>query len=491
MNEPRSRPLAAALLALLAAVPVVAAAQDPATSAGPPVAPATTPSAVDRQVAAYQAFQREFSAGRFESALPLARELVTIIETADPLSDELPTAYNNLGVVQFRTRDLAGAEASFARALDLLEGTQGISSRRLVSPLAGLGAVYAAQGQHARAVDVLQRAIAISRRADGLFNLDQLDMLDAAIRSYEALGVTEGVERESRYALQIVQQQYGFDDPRTLPVVTKLAGWYEKTERYVSARALWIRAVEIASKEGNGRNAATINGLLGVARTHRLQYARDPGSMEGAVVIDPLTGRPDPLMNTAGVQVQAKLNREGEAAAQRALEILESTPEPPKALMARALLELGDWYITAHDPARAVPYYERAWPLLGEMLAPGEQNPLASPRPLHYRPPPATTRNLGRPDQATITRKMEFNVDIGPTGEVTGVTPLPSGATANQTATVRRALEKAWFSPRFEDGKPLATTGFLFAEYWVEIAPEPPPGDEAKDSAAAGKNGGS
>ena len=33
-----------------------------------------------------------------------------------------------------------------------------------------------------------------------------------------------------------------------------------------------------------------------------------------------------------------------------------------------------------------------------------------------------------------------------------------------------RALEKAAFSPRFEDGKPVATKGYRFVEYWNEPA---------------------
>ena len=493
MKSSRLRLLAAGLLALLATSPAAIAVQDPAPSADLPPTPAGQPSEEERLAIAYEEFQREFSAGRFEAALPRAEELVKLIEARDPLSDELPTAYNNLGVVQFRTGNTAGAEVSFSRALDLLEQTQGISSRRLVSPLAGLGATYAAQGQHARAVDVLQRAIAISRRADGLFNLEQLNILDAVIRSYEALGVHEGIERELRYELQVVQQQYGFDDPRTLPVATKLADWYEKTDRFTAARGLWIRVVEIASKEGGGRNAATINGLLGIARTHRLQYSLDPSSIEGALVIDPMTGRPDPLMNT-GRAVQAKLDREGEAAALQALAILESTPEPPKPLMARTLVELGDWYQTAHEPVKGLPYYERAWPYLGESLAPGEQNPLMTPRPLHYRPPMAAVRNRGKVGTPTVARKLEFDLDIAATGAVTAVSPVTteaSGATESQLTQVRRALEKAWFSPRFEDGKPVATTDYLFAEYWFELAPETPSGDESQaGNKTDGKGGG-
>jgi tetratricopeptide (TPR) repeat protein len=445
----------AALAALLIAVP--AGAAEP-----------------DRRADVYQGFRQASEAGDYETALPLAQELTQLIEQADPLSRDLPTAYNNLGVAQFRTGDTVAAERSFLRALELLETTQGIASRKMISPLAGLGAVYAAQGQHARAADTLQRALAISRRADGLFNIGQLDILDALVRSYEAIGLLEGVERELRYGLQIAQQQYGYDDPRCLPAMTRLAQWYERTNRFVSARSLWLRSVEIAGSEGGGRNAATVNGLLGIARTVRLQFVRDPESLQAQLVLDPLTGQPDPFANRMNIG-PVRLDRAGEAAARQALEILDATPDPPKALMVKTLIELGDWYITAHDPASALPYYQRAWPLIPATLSPGEQNPLSSPRPLHYRPPSAALRLLGSPDVKTLSRKLEFNLSVAATGEVTGVAPVTTDAPEGELSQVSRALAKAWFSPRFEDGQPVATEGFLFEEYWFERAPEPAP----------------
>ena len=490
-----ARSLTPVLLALLAAGPALAQETrptDPGPASGDPAAtvPAGAPAPTEASAALYEQFRNDYAARRYEAALLEARDLVALIEATDPLSDELPTAYNNLGVVQFRTGDLPGAEASFGRALELLEQTQGIASRRLVSPLAGLGAVYAAQGQHARAVDALQRAVGISRRADGLFNLGQLDLLDAVIRSYESLGLLEGIERELRYEYQVVQKEYGADDPRTVPIAMKLATWYERTSRFSAARAVWAHVVDIGMRDDAGRNAATVNGLLGVARNHRLQFVRDPGSMDGAPPVDPLTGRTDPMLGGGGRQGVARLDPDGEEAALKALGILDSTSRAPTDLVVRTLIELGDWYLTARDPERALPFYERAWPLVGEVLAPGETNPLLAPRPLFYRPPAAAVRNRGQPDTPTVARKLEFNLDVAVTGEVTAVTLVTSEVSDGQAQQVRRALERAWFSPRFEDGRPVATAGFLFTDYWFEIAPPPEVPAEAQGPATAAGNAG-
>jgi len=432
--------------------------------------------------AVYEAFREEFDAGRFEAALPLARQLVELFEAQAPESDQLPTAYNNLGAVQWRTGDLAGAEASFSRALELLERTQGVSSRRLIAPLSGLATVYAEQGQHGRAADALQRAIAVSRRAEGLFNLQQLELLEPLLRSYESMGALDGVERELRYMLQVVRKRYGPDDPRTLPATTRLAALYEKTRRYPAARALWGQSARIGSQEGGGRNAATINGLLGIARTHRLQYVEQPESLVEQVPIDPFTGKPDPLGGASLRGGPVKLDDEGERAALKALEILDGTRDPPRVLLAAVLLALGDWYTTAREPARAAPYYERAWPVLQESLAPGETHPLAVPRPLYYRLPALASRQRLSPDLRTIARRMEFSLTVAATGEVTSAALLSSEADESQASQVRRALERAWFSPRFEDGGAVPTQGFLFTEYWHDIAPPEPEPAEAPDA---------
>jgi hypothetical protein len=67
-------------------------------------------------------------------------------------------------------------------------------------------------------------------------------------------------------------------------------------------------------------------------------------------------------------------------------------------------------------------------------------------------------------------------VSVAATGEVTAVTPATTDAPASEMSQVNRALDKAWFSPRFEDGQPVATEGFRFEERWFEreAAAEPP-----------------
>lgn len=428
------------------------------------------PSESQRQ-AVYDDFKRAFAANQFPEALALADHLVRLMEAAGVDNERMSTAWNNLGVVQFRTGDLAGSEASFRRSLELLEATEGIASRRLISPLAGLAAVQAAGDQHALAAESLQRAVAISRRSEGLFNLRQLELLDPLARSFEVLGADAQVEQQHRYALKIVQREYGVNDPRTLPATLELARWLEAKGRYVSSRALWGQVVRVGSAEGGSLNVATIDGLIAIARTYRLQYSLDPESIAEANAEDPFAGRYEAGTSLPARYIAVRLDDDGEKAALKALELLEASSDPPPEVLARVLMELGDWYTTAHRPEVALPYYQRAWPLLAEAEAQGgAANPLSVPLPLHYRPPNAATRNRDRDGVVTEGRPIRVELAIAPTGEVTAVTVVESALDESQTNTLVRALGRAWFRPRFDAGAPVDEPALPFTETWFAIA---------------------
>ena len=140
-----------------------------AQASATPVRPAARILALDPRMEAYVQFRQLYETARYPEALPLAKRVVELSE-ADANSDfELPIAYNNLGATHYQLGEYAAAEGAYKKSLDVLEATQGISSRRLIVPLAGLGAVYAAQDQHAKAIEMFERAIARSTQVQECF----------------------------------------------------------------------------------------------------------------------------------------------------------------------------------------------------------------------------------------------------------------------------------------------------------------------------------
>jgi len=428
-------------------------------------------------------FQRLFAAGEYADALRRAQENVRIEEARHAASDELSAAYHDLGKAQLHAGSADAAVASLLRALQLLELTQSVASPRLMEPLTDLGEAYAALGMHDAAIEATQQAVAIGRRTQGLFNTEQMELLDRLAASFDALGNFDGVDSARRYAVLVAEKQFGPEHPDSLPAIGKLASWFELSGRYTMARDLYERTARIASREDGGRNVATVTALLGVARTHRLQYVETPELVEDSVwgdppgeKFDPVTGQREAVAGAVerpGLDAAARLNRRGEDALLRSLEILNSISDPPRDMLARTLLEFGDWYQTDRNLARAISYYRRAWPLLEETSTAESPNPLLAPRPMFYRLPPKLRRNHAiRQENVVKQQQVEFVMTVSDRGEVSDVVRKGGDMLEGLGWQVERALNRATFSPRFVNGEPIATPGFAFIEFCCETTSE-------------------
>ena len=471
------KPVLAALLLSTATLATAAMAEEPATGATPPAA-AMTPAAssvsvaiqaFDQRMEVYDQFKTLFETARFAEALPFAQRVVELSEAHPERDAELSVAYNNLGATQYQLSDYPAAEASYKKSLALLEESQGISSRRMITPLAGLGAVYAATDQHALAVKQLDRALAVSRRSEGLFNLAQLPMIERAADSRFALGDYGGVERNRFYALRIAEQHYGYDDPRTLPAAMDLAVFYESLKEYIAARGLYLRVRDIGMKESGGFNPLVIKSLIGIGRTHRLQYTIEPESLESQQPArDEVTGEIVGKVYRESRVPPPAADRAGLKSIEKALELLRAVADPPRPLLAEALVELGDWYQATSRASTATPFYVEASTIFAADMDSDMGNPLLAPRVVFYRPPLASTRGIGIVTGTVVVHETQFSFVVSETGDTQNVTVVTTDMSDSQLAQSRRAVERAVYSPRFENGKPLATDGVQFTSKWYE-----------------------
>lgn len=450
--------------------------------------------AQDPRLEAYGEFRQLYEAARYDEALPYAKRVVELSE-ADPGRDhELPIAYNNLGATQYQLGDYTGAEASYAKSLSLLEETQGISSRRLIVPLAGLGAVYAARDQHEAAADLFDRALAVSRRADGLFNLAQVPLIRQAADSRYAFSDYGGAEREHMYALKVAEQNFGYGDMRTLPPLLEFGAFYEGLREFIAARVMYMRARDVALADNRGYSPEAVKALCGLARSHRLQYTMDPESLESQQPgRDEVTGEMVAKVHRESRVPPPSADRQGLKAAQTALELLRSIPDPPQDLMTEALIELGDWFQSTSRPAVSLPYYAEAAGIFEarEAADPLAGNPLKAPRLVFYRPPVSASRGLNTLSGQYVIHKAVFSFDVSEAGEPQNISVVSTDMNEDQVALSRRALEKSIYSPRFADSKAVATSGVTFTGEWYEelnpnekAAPAPPT-QQAKEPAPA------
>ncbi len=432
----------------------------------------------DSRMEAYQEFRKLYELARFDEALPYAKRVVEMSEANEERDHELPIAYNNLGATQYQLAEYPAAEVSYRKSLELLESSQGISSRRLVVPLAGLGAVYAAQDQHQVAAELFDRALAVSRRADGLFNLQQLPLIDQAADSRYAINDYGGAEREHLYALKIAEQNFGYGDTRTLPPLLEIGAFYESLREFIAARNMYMRARDVALKPGV-YDPQAVKALNGIARTHRLQYTMDPDTLDSQQPArDEVTGEMIGKVYKESRVPPPAADRTGLKAAQTALELLRSTPEPPAALLTETLIELGDWFQSTSRPQISIPYYAEAAAILDAQVEadPLAGHPLKAPRMVFYRPPLSASRGLNTLSGQYVIRKTVFSFLVSEKGEPLDITVVSTDMEEGQVSQSQRAVGRAIYSPRFVDGQPVSTAGVTFTSEWYqEYDPESAP----------------
>ncbi|MBS0394388.1 MAG: tetratricopeptide repeat protein [Proteobacteria bacterium] len=450
-----------------------AAVTAPDAAPAPATAPATAtaaPALSAERADAYLAFRRDFDAGRYAEALPHAERVVALTELLDAHHPDLARALNNLGATQYRLSDFAAAAKSYGRAIQLVEESHGELSPRLLGPLRGLALTLAATARPELAVPLLERAVAISRRSQGLFNREQRELLRPLADAYFALGRYRDADRVHQYLFSVSEHELGAQDPRLEGSLQALGNWYESTAQRTAAREVWERLRALAADPRHPDPLGQIVALRGLAASYRQDYALGsetpaPDSPEATPMLDP--SELDPMRRAAlGMTPAFVLAPEGQEALERAVTLAEHLEPPAPATLAVVLVDLGDWHQVAGRADKALACYTRALPLLApaEGAAEGGATALTRPSLLLYRAPPAAQRLRDQP-AALVTEKYavaEFTVTAD--GRVRDAKIVEGDATEAQRALFLSALGRATYRPRFVDGRPAATEAVRLRE---------------------------
>lgn len=427
----------------------------------------------DARSSAYQQFRDNFAARRFADALPPAEEVVALTEQQfGPQHPELVKPLVNLATTQSRLKNLAAAEAAYRRALRIVEANDGGYSRGVIEPLQGLGVTYFEGQQFQNSADALRRAVDVSRKLDGLFNVQQLPLVEALIDSYIALDQAADVDREQTYVLRLAETAYGRHDPRMLPILARSAEWCESTGRHRMARQAHARTLEIVGRTVGKRDPGVVPPLRGIARSYVNEYLygsqdADPNSRDFTPALSGTIGG----VQQGGAEPSrvVRLDPDGEEALELALSVLADRPDQI-ALRAETLLDLGDWYQLGGDSRDARRTYRDAWTAFSAPGAPGTAA-MSAPAQLYYRAPSSSVRRADKDEDEVSEHFVEVQFTVTPEGRVTDTRVVATDGTESQEKSVTIALRRARYRPRFIDGNPVATTDVRHRQVMYAASP--------------------
>ena len=324
----------------------------------------------------------------------------------------------------------------------------------LVRPLVVLGDALAGVGDTEGAFGAYDRAQHIARVNRGLHHPSQVPIIYREARLLAKLDNRRAANSRHEYAYTVLLRSYGGGSPELLPGLFALADWYTSNYNIFSARALYEHASTVATRHLRTDHPARIRALRSVAATYRNErfppfYTRrrdEQGSTSGSYAGFQYRPTNNPSVNSFA---------KGERALIEVVNIVQERNGGGEDV-ARAMLELADWFIMFEKHSRATSLYRRVWELL--QSKPDLRNStFAEPTPLYLALPSDPTKPDRADEDEAQEGVIELSVDIDPRGFVSHIDTLRSEPKDLMDFKVRRALKRARYRPAFDGLKPLAT----------------------------------
>jgi len=472
--------LPAACLAFVVAAGVAFAADATESGAAPAAAPAADGamrSGQDERAQAHAEFRRLFDAGDYAAAVEQGRRVVELTRSeGSGNEEELQVALMNLALAQQRAGDYVAAEAGFQSVIDLIEASGRMTRPRLARAYAGLGVTYHAARRFDLAAVSLERAIALNRRAEGLFNEDQLPLLEKQADSLTEIGRTEDALLAQRYALRVVERHHGGRSLAFARQLESIGRWFTRVGSFEAARATLRRTTDLVESIAGPEATALVGPLTGTADNAR-RWLTSPIIRELSSADEQRASMfHDPVVPTQPSLSPNTIAAEGLKALELAAAIVDASPDASPALVAGVHSQLGDWHTARQAPDRARPNYLRAWQAAGS--APDgarlQQTLFGTPQLIRYMPPDSWDRYLRRPPEEIERVDIELELTVTADGGIRDPRVVADGSDERMANQSLRAVETARYRPRLVDGQPTDTPGVRFVQPFYVLREDRP-----------------
>lgn len=361
--------------------------------------------------------------GDLNAALDPARRIVGRLETEEDAvfgNDVLMLAGIEAGL-----GDFDAAELDYLKAIDLLRDEDGDPSPRLIAAHQALGETYINTRRFPEALIALEAAQDMSRRSEGLFNVDQSGILDDLTLARLGTGDTATARELQQDRLENAVRRYGAEDPRVIPFHSHLGEYYERSRLSVSAREQYRTALEI-SESNYGSDSADNLELLRRLTTMDLLLGDESSARDKLAAILERRDDIDPM--------------------QRGL----------------SLAVLGDWDLVRESPETAWARYQDAFAVLDGLDSIDADDFFSEPRMIDFVQP------LGAVDRGARSRPWSWgNVvmqfDVSENGRADHVKTVSIAPKVRDVETsFNRRIRETHFRPQLKDGQPVPTSSVRY-----------------------------
>jgi TonB family protein len=407
--------------------------------------------------ASEQEYWAQIERREWDQAVLVAEKLVESARLrANEAPFELAEALTLLGAAYIPKQNWLGAQAAYSEALQIVEPRIVASQERLLEPLRGMGYTLAYAGKHAEAIPYLERALLVSRRTHGLFNLDQQGLLRELARSLARVGRYAEAEQQMLYYVRIGEHAYGRKDPRMADFYDVLGDFYLQARHIGAARDAYLKALAVVERKLGRNDLATVAPLRSLAESYRQELMLVLSRARSAT-----ERRPDPNAQGFGRPANPRhLGDEAERALKRALKTLDAHPTKSTPLLFDTLLDMGDLHMIRNQANNALEYYRRAAGLLNEFngeAGMAARAKLSFPVQLYYPLPPAAMRNLQRAPEELEDRFVHVAFTVDADGSVRDARLVEANTPERYIDETLDAVRAARYRPKFANTEPVAT----------------------------------
>jgi TonB family protein len=411
-----------------------------------------------------QEFWARYDNKDWSAAIEEARRLVQQArQDAERQPEALASALTLLGNSQLSGGDRVNAEASYREALEITEAQGTSASASMLDPLRGLGYTLALLERHEEAIPYLERALIVSRRSHGLFDLGQQGLLRQLANSLTHTGRAVDGAKQMLYLQRVGERTYGERDPRMAPLLCIVGDWYVDTGNFLVGRDRYREALHIVERKLGKNDPALVDPLRSLARSYVQEiYFVSAGytPMYDRTAQDPQSLEPK------GINPKY-ISSDGERALLRALSILETRPDTTPTALADTLIQLGDWYQVKHQPDKALTYYRRAATLVASIDTSSPEAaaaPLSFPVRVYYPMPPLAMRNRQLSPEQIDEKFVAVEFTVTEAGDVEDAKVIEQNGTNRQASEALQAIRSSRYRPKFVNGEPVQTQGVTSRE---------------------------